>query len=93
MKKKNLEEMNEDIQEVWDKHLPNIADLKREQIDTSKMREIDGTSLRIKLGKYYTREEYEKYRKEALSKHKKFQKKHDKFHKKLIKKERRKKND
>lgn len=90
-KKKTLREMNEKIEDVWDKHLPNIADKKREHIITAGMRINDGSSLRLAMGSFYTNEEYEEYKKKTEKEWKKMMKRDNKYAKKLKRKEGKKK--
>lgn len=49
------------MKEVWDKHLPNLADKKKSQL-------VGGGSVRMAMGLFYTRKEFEKMRKKVLSK-------------------------
>jgi len=89
-KKKHLSDWDKKIEEVFDMHLPNIGDLKREQIDTSGCFG-DGTSLRLRLGLFYTNEEYEEYKKKVKKDWKKMMKKHGRYAKKLKRKEKKRK--
>lgn len=53
-------EMSKEKKEIWDKHLPNLADKKRSQL-----KGVRG-NVRSAMGLFYTNEEYEKMRKRVL---------------------------
>ena len=52
---------NEKMKEVWNKHLPNLADKKKSQL-------VGGRSVRMRLGLFYTKKEFEKMKKKILRK-------------------------
>ena len=52
---------NEKMKEAWDKDLPNLADKKKSQL-------VGGRSVRMAMGLFYNRKEFEKMRRKILRK-------------------------
>lgn len=67
-KKQYNRSFHERENDVWELELPNLGDMKRKNLDTTGCIG-DGSSLRFRLGMYYTNKEYEKYRKKVLKTH------------------------